>query len=301
MTDTNSPDQTPIEQETTDATESPPEVIRSDATVTSLNRKWLVKMVIIILVLVGFGFWALYDAKVAYPARGANASEYYEYQYLDLIAKTRPPLSNDAGIPDPVERLAQIRERQKQTGSLDPIETARLRWLESLELIDRLTPDATALPRADFRGVDVPTAADRYTAVTKKWTTAEGGAINAPKPLSGFDIPSQWAILAICWAIAVWILLTVVRASIKVYRWEPSNQTLRLPDGGSITPGDIAEFDKRKWHKFYVVLRVRDGHPTHAGRSIEVDLLRHVPLEQWILDMEKTANPDSTDAPQPAA
>jgi len=289
--------------QTNDTADAPPEPPpRSDATVTTINRKWFIKMVVIVLVLIGFGGWALYDAKLAYPARGANAAEYYEYQYLDLIAKTRPPLSNDAGIPDPRERLAQIRERQRQTGSADPIETTRLRWLESLDLIDRLSPEATALPRKDFRGTDIPSAADRHAGLTTRWTTSQGGAINAPKPLSAFDIPSQWAILAICWAIALWMVVTLLKATSRKYRWDPATLTLTLPDGATLTPGDVQEFDKRKWHKFFVAIAVKPGHPTLGGKTLEMDLLRYEPLEQWIIDMEKAAFPDQTPAvPQPAA
>lgn len=294
MSDTNEPE----EIDTQAAEEAPPEPpARSDATVTTLNRKWVIKMAVIVLVLVAFGGWALYDAKIAYPDRGANASEYFEYQYLDVIAKTRPPLTNDAGIPNPAERMAQIREMQRQTGQIDPIDTTRLRWLESLELIEQVTPEATALPRKDFRGVDVNSAIDRHAALTKRWTTTQGGAINAPKPLSAFDIPSQWAILAICWAIALWIIVTLVKAKTKTYRWDPTTLALTLPDGSVILPSDIAELDKRKWHKFYVAMHVKPEHATAGGRVIEMDLLRHEPLEQWILDMEKVAFPEPAVTP----
>ena len=299
MSDTNAPDQ-PENLPAEEVAEPPP---RSDATVTTLNRKWLVKMVVIVLVLVGFGLWALYDAKLAYPARGANASDFAEYQYLDLITTSRPPLANDAGIPDPKERLALLRDRMKQTGGLDPLDGTRLRWLESLELIDRLKPEATALPRKDSEGKDV-SATDRYGALKKRFTTAQGGTINAPKPLSAFDIPSQWAILGVCWLIALWIIVTLARAKAKSYKWDPTTLTLTLPNGAALTPADIQEFDKRKWHKFYVAVHVKPSHPTLGGKTLEMDLLRHEPLEQWILDMEKAAFPEHAAAqaePQPAA
>ena len=37
---------------------------------TRLNKPWLLKTLISAVVLVGFGLYGLYDATVAYPARG---------------------------------------------------------------------------------------------------------------------------------------------------------------------------------------------------------------------------------------
>jgi hypothetical protein len=44
----------------------------------------------------------------------------------------------------------------------------------------------------------------------------------------------------------------------------------------------INEVDKRKWHKFFVFLKLADNSP-----EIKLDLLRYSPLEDWVLEMEK--------------
>lgn len=284
--------------ENTSVAETPsaaPAPVRSDATQTSVNRKWTLKMLLIVVVLFGFGAWALYDAKVAYPARGINAAEYFEYQYLDLIA-TNPVRSSEAGIADPVERLDKLREQQKKAGALDEVDRARLHWLESLSLIGRLSPDATAIPRKDIKGVQVDSAAGRLEALTKRWTTAQGGKLQPPKPLSPFDIPSQWVILGVCWAVGVWMAFTLLAAKSKVYRFDPATHTLTLPGGASVSPSDLEEIDKRKWHKFFVSLRVKASHAQLGGKGVELDLLRYEPLEQWVLDMEKAAFPEQAAA-----
>ncbi|MBS0195786.1 MAG: hypothetical protein JSR77_03425 [Planctomycetes bacterium] len=283
---------TPAETDT-----APAEPVRSSATVTSLNRKWVIKMAAIILVLDLFGLWALYDALWAYPKRGANASEYLEYQLLDLLAKNKS--NSDPSIPDPAQRLTQLKKQLNETGKLDEADGLRVRWLESLQLISHLNANATSIPRDDFRGAKVTTAAERLDTLTKKWTRDQG-KVDPPKPLSAFDIPSQWAILAICWSISGWVAVTLAASAGKKFRWNEATQTLTLPGGATLIPSQIAEFDKRKWHKFYIALHVKPDHPTLGGKTLEFDLLRYEPLEQWVLDMEKTAFPESAqDSTQP--
>ena len=55
-----------------------------------------------------------------------------------------------------------------------------------------------------------------------------------------------------------------------------------LPDGRTITPDMIESVDRSKWDKFYVFLRLNDGSP-----DVRLDLLRHEPLEEWFLEMER--------------
>ena len=37
----------------------------------------------------------------------------------------------------------------------------------------------------------------------------------------------------------------------------------------------------------HTALMTREDHPTFKGAAVELDLYRHVPLEDWILEMEK--------------
>ena len=37
---------------------------------TNLARKWVIKMAVFLFVSIGFGFYGLYDATIAYPNRG---------------------------------------------------------------------------------------------------------------------------------------------------------------------------------------------------------------------------------------
>lgn len=275
----------------------PPEQAMPDpattATVTALNRKWTVKMVLICLVVFFFGVWAIYDALIAYPKRGYNAAEFMEYQYLEQYERDRGVMSNAAGVSDPAAKLAELAQREATVGQLGVVDELLKRWLENLDIVSKLVPEATAIPRTDFRGQQINTASERLEALTAKWTREGGTKKDAPKPLSAFDIPSQWIILAICWMIAAWMAVVVLRSRQKVFRWEPGTQRLTLADGHAITPADIAEFDKRKWHKFFVTLVIKPSHPTLGGKSIELDLLRYDPLEAWVLAMEKTAFPES--------
>jgi hypothetical protein len=280
MTDTNIPQQTP------------PDPVTS-VTVTSLNRKWTIKMVLICLVVFLFGVWAIYDALVAYPKRGYNAAEFIEYQYLEQFERDRGVISNSAGIADPQSKLQELNQRQSTVGQLDVVDDLLKRWLENLSLVSKLVPEATAIPRTDFRGTPVESANQRLETLTAKWTRAGGTKLDAPKPLSAFDIPSQWIILVICWAIAAWMAVVLLRSKQKVYRWDPTTQRLTLADGKSFTPSDIAEFDKRKWHKFFVTILIKPSHTTLGGKSVELDLLRYDPLEAWVLAMERTAFPES--------
>jgi hypothetical protein len=44
----------------------------------------------------------------------------------------------------------------------------------------------------------------------------------------------------------------------------------------------------------YVHLTIKPEHATLGGKTLEFDLLRYVPLEEWILEMERIAFPDDS-------
>ena len=116
----------------------------------------------------------------------------------------------------------------------------------------------------------------RLTELQAEWATRK-----PPKPLSAFDIPSQWLIAVAGLGLSAWIVVLFAAVARKKFRYEPAAMRLTLPGGKSFTPADIAELDKRQWHKFFVTVRLKDG------RSHKLDLLRYTPLEAWVLEMEK--------------
>jgi hypothetical protein len=239
----------------------------------------------------GLGIWGLIDALIVYPNRGHRAADFFEFQHLTQ-AKSASGLSDSlVAIPDPVATLTKLDAKQKDGATLSPDDKAQHDWLEQLRYVGRLSPQATTYPRT-LPGGESQSAQQRFDALTKQFTTATGGAAKAPSPLSTFDIPSQWAICAVGFAVAGWLAFTIMRVKATRYQWEPTTRRLTLPAGDTLLPGDIAEFDKSEWDKIFIKLKIREGHATLAGKTLRLDLLRHVPLETWILEMEKSLAPE---------
>ena len=49
------------------------------------------------------------------------------------------------------------------------------------------------------------------------------------------------------------------------------------------------EVGYRRMDKVFITLHIRPDHPQAPGRALELDLLRFVPLEEWVLKMERVA------------
>lgn len=244
---------------------------------TRLNKPWLLKTLISALVLVGFGVYGLYDATVAYPARGMRFASFQKFQYLDA-AKREHQLDFRAGVADPVQELARIRAMDRaRYGALDGY---RRDWLEALEVVGKLNPESTRIDDAEAT----------YAELVKQWTGSGGKA--APKPLSWYDIPVQWIFVAIGVGGGVWLLLLFGNVARQRYQWEEATQTLHLPDGNALTPPDIEDFDKRRWDKYLIFLKIKTTHATLGGQELKLDLYRYSPLEEWVLSMERTAFPE---------
>ncbi|MBL8745983.1 MAG: hypothetical protein JNK58_06455, partial [Phycisphaerae bacterium] len=105
---------------------------------------------------------------------------------------------------------------------------------------------------------------------------------NAPKPLAAYDIPLQYVFMIVGFGGAIWLAFFLKRCKGVTYSFDPAEHRLFLPDGKSFVPADIAEVDKRDWHKYFVYLTLNDG-----SKEMKFDLLRYAPLESWILEMEK--------------
>lgn len=251
---------------------------------TKASPKWLGKQVIFILLVAGFALWALVDAAIVYPSRGEHAAEFLKLQYIKAALK--PGVLERTVIDDPVADLQTLSERGK-SATLSPVEKARLEWLGALRNASRLDSSRTQIGE--------PRAAQE--ALEKKFNKAD----QAPKALSRLDIPVQWAIFAVCGTIALAMIYVLFRTVGTVYRFDPVTKTLTLPSGQTIAATDIEVFDKRKWDKFLIFLKVRDGAPHFGGQEVRLDLLRHVPLEDWILDMEKAVHPPAQEPQGPAS
>ncbi len=269
-----------------------PGVVLARDTVTRINPKWLRNMSIYIVLLLGLGIWGLVDALVVYPGRGSRAAEFYEYQYLDELSNAAGSFTNTgATVTDPEATLARLKGLRSEAGKMSTVESAQLNWLTQLHLIGHSKPDDTKYPRTDFRHedgkpVEVASVNDRLAALRTKWTKA-GGNSSGPSPLDWYDIPTQWIYVALGLGLAPYLLMTVMKVRARVYRFDHATNTLTLPNGESITPADIKEFDKTKWDKVFITLHIRDDHPQLPGKALELDLLRFVPLESWVLHMEE--------------
>lgn len=244
---------------------------------TKLNRTWVVKTSIYLVVLLGLGIWGLVDGLIVYPERGRGAASFLEKEYLSQAEEAGILLR--AGVQDPKaefdrlraaeteirQRIAQAQAEQRSPGQ-SAVELTRLEWLTALHRISALDAQHTAIPD--------PSA--RLTELQTEWASRK-----PPKPLSAFDIPSQWLIALAGLGLSAWIVVLFAAVARKKFRYEPATMRLTLPGGKSFTPADIAELDKRQWHKFFVTIRLKDG-KTH-----KLDLLRYTPLEAWVLEMEK--------------
>lgn len=136
----------------------------------------------------------------------------------------------------------------------------------------------------DGKRVDLPPA-QVLKDLTDYWTAQK----KTPSSLEFYDMPSQWFFVAVGYGGGIYIVFLLLSVGRRQYQYEPGAMRLVLPSGDSITPGDLKEVDKRRWHKFFVTLVLKNG------RSQTLDLLRYVPLEQWVLEMEKKAFPDEAE------
>jgi hypothetical protein len=268
---------------------------------TRLGSKWLAKTMIFLIILLAFGCWGLWDATVVYPKRGIEFAERAKLQYLAACQGAGSIFG--ASIADPVSTYARVKEpetlRANRAAAQDPGNPAQARalaeerlyeWLDGLDTIGRLTPEFTRIEQPDKE-------LERLDAI---WKTR-----GQPKPLAKWDLPVQWLFVIVGIGGGLALAFLVLRVKSRTYGWEPAEQRLFLADGSSLVPADIAEFDKRKWDKFLIFLKVKPGHRPNGGREIRLDLLRYVPLEEWVLAMERTAYPEHapppTQEPPPAA
>jgi hypothetical protein len=242
---------------------------------TTINRSWLTKMIIFTVVLAGFGSWGLYDAIYLYPKRGVAAAEYLEMVYLQQSEKAGK-LSLASVPSEPQAALDRI--RAMPPASKSEVDKAQEAWLYNLSLVNRLSPEYTAIANPSAR---------------LKERTDQFNNREKPEPLAAYDIPLQWAFCAVGYIGALAVLSNIFLSSRKVYRYDPQSLTLHLPTGRTIEWSQLAEVDKRKWHKYFCALVPSDGSPT-----VELDLLKYQNLEGWVLEMEAKRFPPEVQTEQ---
>jgi hypothetical protein len=244
---------------------------------TTLTRSWVIKSSIFAIVLGALGVWGLVDATIVYPSRGRAHASFMEFMYLGM--------ANEAGmlsltsVSDPKAALVDLNQRRREleerlraagegslTAKRTQMELLKREWLLSLSRVGLLTPDRTMLS----------TPVQRIQDLGAEWSNK-----NPPKPLAAYDIPMQWVFVLVGFGGCAWFVSLMLRVKKRVFHYDSFEHKLTLPDGRTITPDQISEVDKRKWDKFFVTLRLQDG------SSVKLDLLRHTPLEQWVLDIEK--------------
>lgn len=242
---------------------------------TKVSKKWLVRTIGFAIFVFIFGCWGLFDAVIAYPKRGINVAEKLELEYLRAADQNRS--LDAASIADPAGELAKLRDKITQQQMTSPVEAARLQWLSALDTIGRAKPEHTTI--ADPRG--------RKSQLEEVWAKK-----TPSEPLAAWDLPLQWGITFAGYGATAWLLLLIVMVKGKSYTWNPSTQTLGLPGGATLTPADVEDFDKRRWDKFLIFLKIKASHAQLGGQELRLDLLRYEPLESWVLEMEKTAFPE---------
>ncbi|MEN0021252.1 MAG: hypothetical protein AAF747_10250, partial [Planctomycetota bacterium] len=180
-------------------------------------------------------------------------------------------------IDDPQAELARLNGAAR--AELTSLEVVRLAWLEALNVpgLGMLNTDNTVIesPR------------ERHDELEEYWETAQ-----VPKPLSWYDIPSQFVIVAAAGVWGAYLLQLFARVGRTSYAWSPEDRRLTLPNGATLVPSDLEDVDKRKWSKFIVFLPIKKSHDKLGGKEVRVDLFRHDYLEDWILEMERVAFPD---------
>jgi len=251
---------------------------------TTTGRAWTIKTLIFILALGGLAVWGWYDAFHEYPQRGRLHEAFMLQEYLREADKAFQLAQ--ASVEDPAaeyRRLSGI-----EPPAMTPVERARFAWLRSVsrlkslsgitrqnqaELAARSDP---ARPREDTRTMF---ADPRLVLTTLSNQLAQA---SQPKPLAAYDLPMQFVFLFGGAAGCIYLIGLFITVRSRVYRYDPESHRLTLPNGRTVVPADIALVDKRQWDKFIVFLRPVDG-----SAEIRLDLYRHHPLEEWILEMEK--------------
>lgn len=271
-----------------------------------LSPRYWIKQAIITLIVLGLGIWGFLDGFIIYPAQAVKYAQWSEWEYLRFLDSPPPGSAVGASlaaasIADPQQTYEQL-GRPSNNRSPATLNDYRGNWLDALSIAGRLDPMYTTYPRENEHEGKVGSSFERLGELRETWGQVDRG--KAPKRRSRLDILAQYPIFLIGVGLAIYFGYGLMRAASTRYAWDPSAKRITLPGGIQVTPNQIQEFDKSRWHKFYVQLHLTEDHPTHGGRVIQVDLYRHTGVEDWILEMERERFPEreraDTPSPEPA-
>ena len=265
--------------------------LQSETIKAPTNPRWLFKLTIWCVVLLGLGVWGYIDATSIYPKRGRDFASWAKWQYLVAGQNANNEdfgvFEREASVADPVAELARLndadtRERNEQdaanSGSSRHLralmQQSRLDWLSGLKMVGELDPANTTFetPREELKSSE------------EMWASRP-----APKPLAVYDLPLQWGIMFVGFLGGAFMLIHIFRVKSKTITFETGTKTLTLPGKIAIIPDELELVDKRKWDKFIVFLKLNDSHQSHSGQEVRVDTYQHLLVEDWILQMEEHA------------
>lgn len=247
------------------------------ATTTTINRGWMIKIVVFMVAMFGLGVWGLVDALIVFPNRGREHADYAEWKYLEASEKAGTILQ--APVKEPDKELDRLRGQEKSLReearaaearggvSRAQVELHGLEWLTSLSRVGLAKPERTNFTDPKARLGELAQSQASKT---------------PPKPLAAYDIPLQWVFVVGGLGMGIYLATLLVRVRGTSYKWSPGTMALTLPDGRTFTPDQVKEVDKRKWDKFFVFLKPKDG-----SAEVKLDLLRYKHLEEWVLEFEK--------------
>ncbi|MEO1007302.1 MAG: hypothetical protein AAFX79_01915 [Planctomycetota bacterium] len=257
-----------------------------------LSPRYWIKQTLIGLVALGIGLWGLLDLFWIYPERARGFAQYMEWRYLDFLNDPGSGAGVNLGIasvPDPQQTLDELGQPGYNRNPED-LGDHRGNWLDAVSIAYTLDAAYTTYPRENPDEGEIGSPYDRYDELAAEWQGVDRS--RAPKRKSEFDFAVQWPIFLIGVGGAAVCFFGLARAVGTRYAWDADAKKLTLPGGIDVAPEHIEEFDKRKWHRFYVELQLTKDHPSHAGQSVKVDLYKHEPVEQWILELERIRFPD---------
>lgn len=265
--------------------------VTQDCQRAPINPRWALKLGVITIVIIVVGAWGFWDASSVYPKRGERYAQWAKWQYLEQSKRADSEdfgiFIRDTSVANPVEeydrlfapdtKLRNLGDAQNSTSSRNlraSMLVARMNWLDALKVVGHLDPEHTLIEAPERE----------LQELKEEWLTTK-----QPRPLSNLDLMVQWIIMAVCWTVALLMVLHIFKVRSMKYAWEHAGMALTLPGGNSITPDDLEEVDKRKWDKFIVFLKIKPSHASLGGKEISVDTYQHLFVEDWILAMEEQA------------
>ena len=259
---------------------------------TSIRPMWLGKVVVGLIVCFGFAVWSAYDAIWLYPSKQRDYIEHTELQYLGALRAegARAFTASNASVPDPAATRRALRDMRSEGRSPTTVEGARLEWLNAIAILHSL--DALTRENQEAQPVDPTSGAPHKRTLTlynnpearfRELDTARQ-AVGNVSGLAAYDIPLQYLFLVVSSGLSIWLVILLARVVPKKYRFDPATLTLTTPEGKSIVPNQIIDVDRRKWDKFLLFIRLEG-----ENEERRFDLYRHIPLEDWLLAMEKAS------------